>query len=106
MELTYLEAIRQAMFEEMERDPSVIVMGQDVGHYGGAFGATSGLIDRFGEQRVIDTPLSESAIIGGGAGMAMMGFRPVLEIQFMDFVSNGFNQIANMVAKMHYRWGV
>ncbi len=106
MQLTYIEAIRRALFEEMERDPAVFVMGEDVGHYGGAFGATAGLIDRFGEERVIDAPLSESAIIGGGAGAAMLGFRPVIEMQFMDFISNGFNQVVNMVAKMHYRWGV
>jgi 2-oxoisovalerate dehydrogenase E1 component beta subunit len=104
-ERNYLEAIRRGLFEEMERDPAVFIMGQDVGHYGGAFQATAGLLERFGEERVIDAPLSESAIIGAGAGAAMLGFRPVLEIQFMDFIANGFNQIVNMVAKMHYRWG-
>ncbi len=106
MERTYLEAIRQGLFEEMRRDPSVFVMGEDVGRYGGAFQATAGLLDEFGEQRVIDTPISEAAIVGAGAGAAMLGFRPVLEMQFMDFISNGFNQIVNLVAKMHYRYGV
>jgi 2-oxoisovalerate dehydrogenase E1 component beta subunit len=105
MELTYIEAIRQGLLEEMERDPAVFVMGEDVGHYGGAFQATAGLLERFGEERVIDAPLSESAIIGAGAGAALLGLRPVLEMQFMDFISNGFNQVVNMVAKMHYRWG-
>ncbi len=105
-ERTYLEAIRRGLWEEMARDPAVFVMGQDVGHYGGAFQATAGLLAEFGEQRVIDAPVSEAAIIGAGAGAAMLGFRPVLEMQFMDFISNGFNQIVNMVAKMHYRHGV
>jgi len=105
-EKTYLEAIREALGEEMERDPAVFIMGQDVGRYGGAFQATAGLVDRFGERRVIDAPISESAIIGAGAGAAMLGFRPVIELQFMDFISNGFNQVVNMVAKQHYRQGI
>ncbi len=103
---TYIEAIREALHEEMQRDPAIFVMGQDVGRYGGAFQATAGLLERFGEERVIDAPISESAIIGAGAGAAMLGFRPVLEIQFMDFISNGFNQVVNMVAKQHYRQGI
>jgi 2-oxoisovalerate dehydrogenase E1 component beta subunit len=104
-EITYLEAIREALFEEMERDPNVFVMGEDVGRYGGAFQATAGLLERFGEQRVRDTPLAEAALVGAGVGAAMMGMRPVVELQFIDFISNAFNQIVNMAAKMHYRWG-
>jgi len=104
-EITYLEAIREALFEEMERDPNVFLMGEDVGHYGGAFQASAGLMERFGEKRVIDTPLAEAALVGAGVGAAMMGMRPVIELQFIDFISNAFNQIVNMAAKMHYRWG-
>ena len=104
-ERTYIEAIRRALFEEMERDPAVFVIGQDVGHYGGAFQATAGLLQQFGEERVIDAPLSESAIIGAAAGASLLGFRPVVEMQFIDFIANGFNQVVNMAAKMHYRWG-
>ncbi len=104
-EITYLDAIREAIFEEMERDPNVLLMGEDVGHYGGAFQASAGLLDRFGESRVIDTPLAEAALVGAGIGAAMMGMRPVIELQFIDFISNAFTQIVNMAAKMHYRWG-
>lgn len=104
-ETTYLEAIRQGIWEEMERDDSVFVMGEDVGVYGGAFKVTKGLLERFGERRVIDTPLSESAIIGAGTGAALNGLRPVLEMQFADFMACGFDQITNFAAKCRYRWG-
>ncbi len=104
-EVTYVEAIRQALWEEMARDPAVFVMGEDVGRYGGAFQATAGLLEQFGEERVIDTPLAESALVGAGVGAAFLGMRPVVELQFMDFISNCFNQIVNMAAKAHYRWG-
>jgi 2-oxoisovalerate dehydrogenase E1 component beta subunit len=103
--LTYLEAIRQGIWEEMERDPSVFVMGEDIGAYGGAFQVTAGMLEKFGAERVIDTPICESAIIGTAVGAALMGMRPVVEIQFMDFIASGFNQIVNMAAKLHYRWG-
>jgi 2-oxoisovalerate dehydrogenase E1 component beta subunit len=103
--LTYLEAIRQGLWEEMERDPSVFVMGEDIGAYGGAFKMTAGLLERFGESRVIDTPISETAIVGAAIGAALMGMRPVVEMQFMDFIASGFDEIVNMAAKMHYRWG-
>lgn len=103
--VTYLEAIRQGLWEEMERDPSVFLMGEDIGAYGGAFKVTAGMLERFGAQRVIDTPISEIAIVGAGIGAAVMGMRPVLEMQFMDFISCAFNQIVNFAAKMHYRWG-
>ncbi len=102
---TYLEAIRQGLWEEMERDPNVFLMGEDIGRYGGAFKVTAGMLEHFGERRVIDTPISESAIVGAGIGAAVMGMRPVLEMQFMDFISCAFNQIINYAAKMHFRWG-
>jgi pyruvate/2-oxoglutarate/acetoin dehydrogenase E1 component len=103
--LTYLEAIRQGIWEEMERDPSVFCIGEDIGIYGGAFKVTDGFIDRFGPERVIDTPIAESAIVGAAFGAALTGMRPVAEFQFMDFIGCAFNQITNMVAKAHYRWG-
>ncbi len=103
--LTYLEAIRQGIREEMERDPTVFCIGEDIGIYGGAFKVTDGFIDRFGPERVIDTPIAESAIVGAAFGAALTGMRPVAEFQFMDFIGCAFNQITNMVAKAHYRWG-
>ena len=104
-ETTYLEAIRQGIWEEMERDPSVVVMGEDVGAYGGAFKITKGMIEHFGKKRVVDTPLSESGIVGTGTGAAINGLRPVLEMQFADFMACGFDQITNFAAKCRYRWG-
>jgi 2-oxoisovalerate dehydrogenase E1 component beta subunit len=104
-QVTYLEAIRQGIWEEMERDPSVFCLGEDIGIYGGAFKVTDGFIDRFGPERVIDTPIAESAIVGAALGAALTGLRPVAEFQFMDFLPCAFNQITNMVAKAHYRWG-
>jgi len=103
--LTYLEAIRQGIWEEMDRDPTVFCIGEDIGIYGGAFKVTDGFIDRFGPERVIDTPIAESAIVGAAFGAALTGMRPVAEFQFMDFIGCAFNQITNMVAKAHYRWG-
>src|SRR5690348_3930819 len=103
--LTYLEAIRQGIREEMERDASVFLLGEDIGAYGGAFNVTAGMLEQFGEDRVIDTPISESAIVGAAIGAALMGMRPVAEMQFMDFIACGFDQIVNMAAKIHYRWG-
>jgi 2-oxoisovalerate dehydrogenase E1 component beta subunit len=102
-EVTYLEAIKQGMREEMQRDESVYLMGEDVAVYGGAFKVTAGLLEEFGPLRVIDTPLSESAIVGAAVGSALMGQRPIAEMQFMDFVVCGFDQIVNMAAKLHYR---
>jgi 2-oxoisovalerate dehydrogenase E1 component beta subunit len=104
-ELSYLEAIREALFEEMRRDPKVFVLGEDVGAYGGAFGATQGLYDEFGEMRVVDTPISESAIVGISIGAALRGYRPVAEMQFADFISCAFDQIANQAATLRYRYG-
>lgn len=103
--VTYLEAIRQALFEEMERDPTVVCLGEDIGVYGGAFKVTEGLLERFGWERVIDTPISESAIVGAAVGMSYMGLRPVAEMQFIDFIACAFNQITNFAAKSCYRWG-
>jgi 2-oxoisovalerate dehydrogenase E1 component beta subunit len=105
MQLTYLEAIRQGIWEEMERDPTVFCLGEDIGIYGGAFKVTDGFIDRFGPERVIDTPIAESAIVGAAFGASLTGMRPVAEFQFMDFIGCAFNQISNMVAKTHYLWG-
>jgi 2-oxoisovalerate dehydrogenase E1 component beta subunit len=102
---TYLEAIRQGLWEEMESDPGVFCIGEDIGIYGGAFKVTDGFIHHFGPQRVIDTPIAESAIVGAAFGAALTGMRPVAEFQFMDFIGCAFNQIVNMVAKSHYRWG-
>ncbi len=103
--MTYLDAIRQGIWEEMERDDSVFLLGEDIGVYGGAFKVTAGMLEKFGAERVIDTPISESAIVGAAVGAALVGLRPVAEMQFMDFISCGFDQIVNMAAKIHYRWG-
>jgi 2-oxoisovalerate dehydrogenase E1 component beta subunit len=103
--MTYLDAIRQGIWEEMERDPAVFLLGEDIGAYGGAFKVTAGMLEKFGPERVIDTPISESAIVGAAVGAALMGLRPVAEMQFMDFISCGFDQVVNMAAKIHYRWG-
>jgi len=103
--ITYLEAIRQALFEEMAADDRVFVMGEDVGAYGGAFKVTEGLIDRFGEARVIDTPISEIAIVGSAIGASYMGMRPVCEIQFIDFIACCFDMLTNFAATSRYRNG-
>src|SRR5258708_15911952 len=102
---TFVEAIRQGIWEEMERDPTVFVIGEDVGAYGGAFKVTDGLIDEFGNGRVIDTPISEGAIVGADCGAALMGMRPIAEFQFIDFISAGFDMLTNYAAKCRYRWG-
>src|ERR687886_1991812 len=102
---TMVEAIRQGIWEEMERDPAVFVIGEDVGTYGGAFKVTDGLLDEFGAERVIDTPISEAAIVGAACGAALMGMRPVAEFQFIDFISAGFDMLTNYAAKCRYRWG-
>lgn len=102
---TYVEAIRQGMWEEMERDDSVFILGEDVGVYGGAFKTSAGMLDHFGEERVIDTPISESAIVGAAIGAAYLGMRPIAEMQFIDFISCAFDQITNFAAKSRYRWG-
>jgi 2-oxoisovalerate dehydrogenase E1 component beta subunit len=103
--VTYLEAIRQGLWEEMERDPSVFVMGEDVGVYGGAFKVTEGFLQRFGTERVVDTPISEMAIASAAYGASLTGLRPVGEFQFMDFISSAHSQIVQILAKSNYRWG-
>ena len=103
--ITYLEAIRQAMHEEMARDERVFVLGEDVGVYGGAFKVTEGLIDTYGEKRVIDTPISEVAIVGAAIGASYMGMRPICEIQFIDFISVAFDMLTNFAATSRYRNG-
>jgi len=102
--MTYLEAIRQGIWEEMERDPTVFLIGEDIGVYGGAFKVTKGMIEAFGERRVIDTPVSESGIVGAAIGAGLMGLRPVAEMQFADFISCAFDQVVNFAAKCRYRW--
>ncbi len=104
-ETTYVEAIRQGIWEEMERDENVFLMGEDIAVYGGAFKITHGMLERFGERRVVDAPLAESGIVGAGTGAAINGLRPVLEMQFADFMACGFDQITNFAAKCRYRWG-
>ncbi|HET6374212.1 MAG TPA: alpha-ketoacid dehydrogenase subunit beta [Candidatus Polarisedimenticolia bacterium] len=103
--MTYLEAIRQGMWEEMEKDDRVFLLGEDIGAYGGAFKVTAGFLEKFGETRVIDTPISESAIVGAAMGAALNGMRPVAEMQFIDFISCAFEQLTNMVASTRWRWG-
>ncbi len=104
-EVTMVEAIRAALDEEMQRDPTVVLIGEDIGVYGGAFKATEGLLAKYGWERVIDTPISETGILGAAVGMSYQGLRPVAEMQFIDFIACGFNQMVNFVAKSHYRWG-
>src|SRR5512132_845158 len=102
-EVTFLEAIREGLVEEMERDPSVFLMGEDIGAYGGAFKVTEGLLQKFGEERVIDTPISEAGVVGAPAGAAHMGLRPVCELQFIDFISCAYDMLTNYVATARYR---
>ncbi len=105
-EATYLIAIAEALWEEMERDDRVYLLGEDIGVYGGAFKVTEGFIDRFGPERVMDTPIAEETIVGVAIGSAMEGFRPVAEFQYADFMSSGFDEITTVLARYHYRSGV
>ena len=102
-EITYLEAIRQALFDEMTRDESVFCIGEDIGAFGGAFKVTEGLAAKFGDARVIDSPISEIGIVGAAAGAAHMGMRPVVEMQFIDFIANAYDILTNYVATARYR---
>jgi pyruvate/2-oxoglutarate/acetoin dehydrogenase E1 component len=104
--ITYLQAISDALRTEMRRDPSVFILGEDIGGFGGAFKITQGFLDEFGPERVIDTPISESGFVGAACAAATVGFRPVVEFQFIDFIACAFDQIVNYAAKCHYRWGV
>jgi len=103
--ISYLEAIRQALFDEMERDERVFVVGEDIGAYGGAFKVTEGLLEKYGEHRVIDTPISEAAIVGSAIGASYMGLRPVCELQFIDFIACCFDMLTNFAATSRYRNG-
>ena len=103
--MTYVQAVGRGLWEEMERDPAVLMIGEDIGVYGGAFKVTDGFLAHFGRERVIDAPISESAVVGAAVGMSYLGLRPVCELQFIDFIACCFNQITNFVAKSHYRWG-
>lgn len=104
-EISYLEAIRQALWQEMKRDESVFLLGEDIGRYGGAFGLTHGMLDEFGEERVRETPISEATIVATAIGAALLGMRPVAEIMFMDFILLSLDQIANQAAKMRFMFG-
>ena len=104
--MTYLEAIADALKFEMRNDPSVFMIGEDIGTYGGAFKLTKGFIDEFGPNRIIDAPISEAAIIGAAIGASLNGMRPVVEMQFMDFITCGFNQLVNVAGTTAYRWGI
>jgi 2-oxoisovalerate dehydrogenase E1 component beta subunit len=103
---TYLEAIRAALEDELADDERVVVLGEDVGRMGGAFRATRGLHERFGDDRVIDTPIAEAAIVGSGIGLAISGWRPIVELQFADFISCAYDQIVTEAAKLHHRFGI
>jgi pyruvate/2-oxoglutarate/acetoin dehydrogenase E1 component len=105
-ELTYLEAISDALREEMRRDETVVCLGEDIGAFGGAFKVTDGFFEEFGADRVLDAPLAENAIIGAATGAAIEGLKPVCEMQFADFISCGFDQLVNVAAKLHFRQGV
>jgi pyruvate/2-oxoglutarate/acetoin dehydrogenase E1 component len=103
---TYLIAVAEALWEEMERDERVFMLGEDIGVYGGAFKVTEGFIERFGPERVIDTPIAEETIVGMSVGAAMEGLRPVTEFQYADFMSSGFDEITTVLSRYHYRSGV
>jgi 2-oxoisovalerate dehydrogenase E1 component beta subunit len=105
-EATYLVAIAEALWEEMERDERVYMLGEDIGVYGGAFKVTEGFLERFGEDRVIDTPIAEETIVGMAVGSAMEGFRPVAEFQYADFMSSGYDEMTTVLSRYHYRSGV
>jgi pyruvate/2-oxoglutarate/acetoin dehydrogenase E1 component len=104
-QISYLEAVREALTQEMRRDPEVFIIGEDVGVYGGAFGVTRGMLEEFGPERVRDTPISEAAIAGAATGAALMGMRPVMEIMFMDFLTISMNQLVNQAAKIRFMFG-
>ena len=104
-ELRYVDAIKESLFQSMKRDDKIILMGQDVAEYGGVFKITEGFLDEFGKDRIRNTPIIESGIIGAALGLSIEGFKPIVEMQFADFISCGINQVINNLAKTHYRWG-
>jgi 2-oxoisovalerate dehydrogenase E1 component len=103
--LRFIDAIKEGLFQSMQQHPNLILMGQDIAEYGGAFKITEGFVEKFGKERVRNTPLCESAIVGAALGLSLEGFKSLMEMQFADFVTVGFNQIINNLAKIHYRWG-
>lgn len=104
-EISYLEAVREAMSQEMRENQDVFILGEDIGVYGGAFGVTRGMIEEFGPERVRNTPISEAAIAGGAVGAALTGMRPILELQFSDFITIAMDQLVNQAAKTRYMFG-
>lgn len=104
-EITYIEAVREAMCLEMRREKEVFLIGEDIGVYGGAFGVSKGMLEEFGPERIRDTPISEAAIAGAATGAALMGMRPIMEIMFMDFLTISMNQLVNQAAKMRFMFG-
>jgi 2-oxoisovalerate dehydrogenase E1 component len=104
-EKRFVDAIKEGLHQSMQQHPNLILMGQDIAEYGGAFKITEGFVEEFGKERVRNTPLCESAIVGAALGLSLEGFKSVMEMQFADFVTVGFNQIINNLAKIHYRWG-
>lgn len=104
-EITYLEAVREAMVQEMRQDENVFLLGEDIGVYGGAFGVSKGMLEEFGPERVLETPISEAGIAGAATGAALMGMRPIMEIMFMDFVTLSMDQLVNQAAKMRFMFG-
>lgn len=104
-EITYLEAVREAMAQEMRRDPEVFLIGEDIGVYGGAFGVSKGMLEEFGPERIRETPISEEGIAGAATGAALMGMRPIMEIMFMDFLTLSMDQLVNQAAKMRFMFG-
>lgn len=103
---TYLDAVRWALEDELASDDDVVLLGEDIGHMGGAFRATDGLHAKFGSERVIDTPMAETALVGAAIGLAIAGMRPIVELQFADFISCGYDQLVTEAAKLHYRFGI
>ena len=104
-EITYLEAVREAMEQEMRQNDDVFILGEDIGLYGGAFGVTRGMLDEFGPERIRNTPISESGITGAAVGSALTGLRPILELQFSDFITIAMDQMVNQAAKLRYMYG-
>src|ERR687893_946780 len=104
-ETTYREALRETMVEAMRENESIFLIGEDVGVYGGAFGVSRGMVEEFGEDRVVDTPLSEAGFVGLCTGAALMGMRPIAEIQFSDFITHSMDQLVNQAAKLRYMFG-
>ena len=104
-EKRFIDAIKEGLYQSMQKNPNLILMGQDIAEYGGAFKITEGFLNEFGKERVRNTPLCESAILGAALGLSLEGFKSMVEMQFADFVTMGFNQIVNNLAKIYYRWG-